>query len=115
MPNRKQIVLINPPVVEIPKSQIFVTTIPLGMAYIAAYLNKNGFKVILIDALGLAIEKRSDWKNLKLRGLAFKEIIERIPRESEIICISANFTSQHPLYTGLVSKLRKTFPEKKIV
>ncbi len=116
MEYNKPIVLINPPVAEIQKSQIFVTTIPLGIAYLAAHLIKHGFKVKVIDALGLAIEKRNDWKHgLKLRGLTIEEIVGRIPDESELICISTNFTTQHMVYADLVSKLRKFFPDKRIV
>jgi len=116
MPYKKPIVLINPPVAEIPKSQIFVTTMPLGLAYIASCLEKNGFNIKLIDALGLAIEKTSDWKHgLRLRGLTIDKIIAAIPSESEIICISANFTSQHKVYVDLVSRLREAFPKKKLI
>ncbi len=116
MQYKKPIVLINPPVAEIPKSQIFVTTIPLGLAYIAAYLIKNGLNVKLIDALGLAIDKSSDWKHgTRLRGLTVEEVIASIPKESDFICISANFTPQHSVYLAMIAGLKNAFPEKKIV
>jgi len=115
MQNKKQIVLINPPIAEIPKSQIFVTTIPLGLAYLAAQLIKNKFEVKVIDGLGLALNKRTDWQNLKLRGLTIKEIIAKIPKDTEFICMSANFTPQHKLYLDLVKSLRKNFPKSKII
>jgi len=116
LPYNKPIVLINPPVAELPGSQIFVTTMPLGIAYIAAYLLKKGFRVKVIDALGLGLEKVSGWKHgLRLRGLTIGEIVKSIPNESELICISTNFTSQHKVYIDLVSRLRERFPKKKII
>ncbi len=115
MQYKKPIVLINPPIAEIPKSQIFVTTIPLGLAYLAAQLMKNGFEAKVIDALGLALKKRTDWQGLKLRGLTVKEIIAMVPKETEFICMSANFTPQHKLYLDLVLSLRKAFPKSRII
>ena len=51
----------------------------MGVAYLASYLTKHGYPVQVIDALGENPEQTVSFrKGSFLRGLTFKEIIDRI-------------------------------------
>ncbi len=116
MTYKKPIILINPPLVSLPGNPTFWCVLPLGLAYLASYLIKSGFNVKVIDALGLGMDKKSDWKDgSKIHGLTIKEIVASIPSESDFIGITTNFTSQHSIYSILISTLKNVFPEKKII
>ena len=92
----RKILLIQPPAfANIYKTDIN-PNIPLGIAYIAAMLEKEGYEVKILDALveGWEKEERVDKKMIRV-GLSFEEIEERIRDFSpDIVGVSNLFTAQ---------------------
>jgi len=74
-----KICLINPPVL-IPKNWKGLTRVfqPLGLAYIASALEKNGHEVIIIDALAEDWKSTHEYKGKKYNGMSFEAISDRI-------------------------------------
>ena len=116
----KQVTLINCPILEFKDNATFgskqALSIPLGIAYLAAYLRENGIKVNLIDGLGEKINQTNSWnQQFNLIGLTIDQIITKIPKETHIIGISVNFTPQRQIYFALIKKIKELFPKKMIV
>ncbi len=88
---------------------------PIGAAYIAAYLRENGHNVQFIDALGSGMEIFSKRYEATLRGLTSKQIIERIPKDIDIIGITNLFSHAWPLVRDLAQKIKRLYPDIPIV
>ena len=89
-----RILLINPPHVQ-PKGQYpRIVFEPLGLAYIAACLEKDGFQVEILDTIGEGFENRTKLENNKeLVGLSYCEIRQRINEyKPGLVGISIHFT-----------------------
>lgn len=109
------VVLINPPQI-FSKSQIVAgVTPPLGPAYIAAVLDKNGYKVKIIDGLGEKPEQFTPYHGFTIRGLTFQEIIRQIPAKVDLIGISNLYTFAFPLVSNLAKEIKSHFPNIPIV
>jgi radical SAM superfamily enzyme YgiQ (UPF0313 family) len=108
--------IINPPQI-FTKSQIAAgVTPPLGVVYLASYLIKHGYPVQVIDALGENPEQTVSFKKGSyLRGLTFKEIVDRIDSDSRLVGISNLFTFAYPAVEELCQEIHRQYPEKKII
>lgn len=86
---------------------------PLGLAYIAAALEKAGNVVTVIDAFGEAplSRHRTAWPDFDAMGLDIPEIVDRIPPGTQGIGISAMFSQQWPHVAALVAALHARYPE----
>jgi len=91
----KKVLLIQPPFTierTIPKG----AQPPLGLAYIAAILEQNGYIVNIIDAIveGFDSDAKVDEKRIRY-GLSFNELKERIRKSSpDLVGVSCPFTIQ---------------------
>jgi radical SAM superfamily enzyme YgiQ (UPF0313 family) len=90
-----QILLINPPR-EVPQQADFP---PLGLAYIASFLNRNGIKTCVIDAASFS------WKRLK------NVIIEKAPSIVGIPC----WTLERGQSFKVARLVKEVFPQVKII
>ena len=65
-------------------------TPPIGIAYLAASIRAAGHDVKVIDAIGEAIEQVYYFgrKNLYVNGLTRQEILDRVPADTQIFCVS---------------------------
>lgn len=93
---KKTICLINPPSI-IPRDVVFSSVYePAGLAYIAAVLEQNGFKVFILDALILGWNRYTQLeRGRKLVGLTYEEIKAYVKQVSpNIVGISALFSIQ---------------------
>jgi anaerobic magnesium-protoporphyrin IX monomethyl ester cyclase len=81
---------------------------PLGLAYIAAVLVKNGHDVEIIDALGIAHKKYTYYKdNIYIRGLNVNDIVEMIKnRKPELIGISNMYSFAYPIVNEIVDAIK---------
>lgn len=111
-----KIIIINPPCLDRRSNYTSAATMPLGIAYLAAYLKKNGIDVKIIDALGEAIDRirRYDDK-FDIIGLGFDEIVRRVDHDTDVIGISANFSVQQRLLLNLLRTLKNAFPKTTII
>ena len=109
------VVLINPPQIYT-KSQIVAgVTPPLGPAYLAAVLDKHGYKVKIVDALGEKPDQFTQHGDFTLRGLTYQEIIKQIPREPDLIGISNLYTFAFPMVSSLAKEIKSYYPHIPIV
>ena len=90
-----KVLLINPPQTFYPGSDLPAGNLPLGLMYIAAVLQKNGYQVEILDAFmtgATCEEKVGDEVTI---GLPFDQITKEIGnRKPDIVGIAGPFTSQ---------------------
>jgi anaerobic magnesium-protoporphyrin IX monomethyl ester cyclase len=90
-----KVLLINPPQTFYPGSDLPASNLPLGLMYIAAVLQKNGYQVEILDAFmtgATCEEKVGDEITI---GLPFDQIAKEIgSRKPDIVGIAGPFTSQ---------------------
>lgn len=111
--------IVNPPGIKTFSSiQMQTPNPPIGSAYIAASLKKAGIPYKCIDAVGegmdiiTAYSQRSD---MKMQGLTYDQIVERIPKDSDIIGVSCMFSTLWPITRELSVKIRESFPNAVLV
>ncbi|CAD6490159.1 MAG: B12 binding domain protein [Candidatus Argoarchaeum ethanivorans] len=86
--------LINPPQTFFPGSQPVVAGLPLGIMYIAATLENNGYDVEILDTL-IADFKPRKKGDVKYCGMPWKNIKEEIKQSKpDIVSITNPFTAQ---------------------
>ncbi len=103
------ITLINPPIIDRKYNFTYSVNLPLGLAYIAAYLLKKKVDVKVIDAVGTGINQRRDYKkNYSIIGLSNNEIIKRINKKSKLIAITVRYSTQHNVVMQLIKEIRKS-------
>lgn len=122
------IVLIRPPLV-MPYSAVTTSlgVPPIGIAYLASSLKKAGHQVRVIDSFGEAVDKFTPYRDsgtrstnlghsrLFINGLTKKEIVKRIPDDTEIIGVSCMYSNEW-LYSKLVIKtIIKKFPSLPLI
>ncbi|RJR49566.1 MAG: radical SAM protein [Desulfobacteraceae bacterium] len=92
-------------------------TPPIGPAYLAGSLRKAGHAVAIVDAVGEAPSKISDLFNgtMLATGLGIEEMVERVPRHTDVIGISCMFSHEWPYIRLLIESLRHAFPSVLIV
>lgn len=88
---------------------------PLGLAYIAAALEKVGERVVVVDAVGEAPVQFTAYFKGFLVGLRLEEIVERIPADAEAIGITAIFTHEWPIVVRLVDLIKRARPETPVI
>jgi len=91
----------------------FVSTIsmpPIGLAYIAASLREAGHEVRVVDGPGSAPRKFFNFNDIRIRGLTNKQIVEKIPRDVQVVGVGCMFTSHWVLVRELLKDIRQAFP-----
>lgn len=115
--NKKPITLIKPPIVFSKNAYSTPITMPIGLAYLAAALDKAAYPVKVIDSPGLdldCIQLTLDGK-FKLQGIDEQESIKMIDPESDIIGISIMFSQEWPYVRKYIEKVRQARPNAIIV
>ncbi len=111
------VTLIKPPIIFSKNSYSAPLTMPLGLAYVAAVLEKAGYRASIIDCPGVAvdhIEFTSDGR-FKVQGLSEDESIKLIDPGTDIIGITIMFSQEWPHARNYINKIRTAFPKAKIV
>jgi anaerobic magnesium-protoporphyrin IX monomethyl ester cyclase len=111
------VTLIAPPIYFSKNSYSTPLTMPLGLAYLAAVLEKAHYRVKIVDCPG------SDANNLyytpngrfKVQGLDERRSIDLIDRETDIIGVSIMFSQEWPQVRDYISRIRQAFPHAKII
>ena len=87
---------------------------PLGLAYLAGSLEAEGIKTSAVDAVGEAVHQYTvlpEYKNALLHGLRTEQIVERIPKNSQIIAVSCMFSVEWPFVQPVIEAIRAAFPD----
>ena len=111
-----KVLLINPPN-SIPQNSDFVINIfqPLGLAYVAAMLQKNNINVEILDALALGFDQEHRLGKKKLIGLNYQNIKQKIQASNpDIVGIGTPFSFQ-ALEAHQVAKIVKEVNPRIIV
>jgi len=91
---------------------------PIGLAYLASTLDKNGFQVQVIDAVGESPSQNSlvaEYSGVYRLGLDFEEIVRRIPSSVGLIGLSCMFSQDWPIHRELINLIRDRFPNVLII
>lgn len=114
---RAPIVLIRPPAAFSAKAYSTPIIMPIGIAYLAAVLERAGYPVQLLDCATEALDRirLSENGRYKIQGLSAEETVARIPPEAPILGVSVMFSQEWPLIRGFVRRLRESFPNARIV
>ncbi len=92
---------------------------PLGPAYVAAAARAAGHRVVVLDALGEALDRFSPFPStageLVLQGYPVDEIVARLPDGLDVLGISNLFLHEVGLLRALLPRLRARFPHLPIV
>ena len=109
--NEKRVITLCRPFVVIPKtSYSSPVTLPLGLAYVGAVLDKAGYQTKIIDATGeqQPVKIRRSQDNLyNLQGLSPNEILEKIDSNTFIFGISLMFSSEWAAHRKLIEDIKK--------
>lgn len=90
----------------------------IGIASIAAYIKKFGYKVEIVDSIGEGLNRVwpiPDFPGYVCQGLTFEEIVDRIPPESKVIGFSGMFSGEWPMLRCLINRVRQHFPDALLV
>ena len=109
--NDKRLVTLCRPFVALSKTSYSTpVTLPLGLAYVAAVLEKAGYNTNIIDATGeqnpIKIRRSRD-DAYNVQGLSSSEIIERINPETFVFGISLMFTQEWVLHKPFIEEVKK--------
>ena len=117
--NDKRVITLCRPFVVIPKtSYSSPVTLPLGLAYVGAVLDKAGYQTKIIDATGeqQPVKIRRSEDNLyNLQGLSPNEILEKIDSNTFIFGISLMFSSEWAAHRKFIEDIKKKYPKIIIV
>ena len=87
---------------------------PIGLAYMAAYLKRENYKVTVVDSIGEAPGQtypgEGSGRHLVYYGLRLDEVIAKVPVDADIIGISVMFSLHWPMAKHLIKQLRSRFP-----
>jgi len=88
-----RILLINPPLSGSLNSGIFTVKVPLGLAYIAGYLEKKSYKPEILDCMAYYENIEKIDKDKYRIGLSEKDIIEKIKMfKPDIVGVACGYT-----------------------
>ena len=113
----RTVTLIKPSIIFSRNSYSTPLTMPLGLAYLAAVLEKAHYPVKIIDCPGNDvghIQLTQDGR-FKVQGLDEEESIKRIAPETDVIGISIMFSQEWPHVRNYINKIRRAFPRATIV
>ncbi|MBI4698018.1 MAG: cobalamin B12-binding domain-containing protein [Nitrospirae bacterium] len=109
------ITLISPPQV-FTKSQVTAGVVPpLGLLCLASYVKQHNIDVKIIDSVGNKFSQYSSYSNITLRGMSFQEILDEIPDDTNLIGVSALYSSAHLVLKELIRLIKQKYPAKKVV
>jgi radical SAM superfamily enzyme YgiQ (UPF0313 family) len=90
-------------------------SLPLGLAYIAAVLRRDGHEVRVLDSLSLAPGRMQPEGDIWRLGLSPEELVERIGDDVGAIGITSMWSYSWPIVRRLIHLIRARFPAVPIV
>jgi len=111
------IVLVRPPGVLPFTAQNAVLEIPpIGLAYLAACLAKAGHRVRIIDAFGERPSQLiNDADGYTINGLTAEEIVERIPRDVDLVGVTCMFSNSWLYCRRVIAQIAAAFHDVPII
>jgi radical SAM superfamily enzyme YgiQ (UPF0313 family) len=110
------IVLIRPPSMLPGTAQNAVLEIaPIGLAYVAASLERAGHRVRVIDSFGEAIGQLTAHDGFVTNGLTADEIVKRIPRDADLIGVTCMFSNSWLYCRRTIAAIAEAFPDVPLI
>lgn len=107
-----KIALIAPPWIF--KEEVEFVSQNLGLGYLASYLEVKGHQITIIDSLieglGTCLPLKTKYTEALRWGLSDEEIVNLIPKDSELIGITAPFTDSRFVVNPLSRIVKDSFP-----
>jgi len=103
------VTLIRPPSLTSPNAFVEDAVPPLGLAYLGASLRQAGHHVSGIDAVGEALDRWhwvEGWPGAIAHGLSIDEVVDRIPKDTELIGLTCMFSLEWPHTSRLLAAIR---------
>ena len=111
-----KITLVNPPITATDVRRLPQLQPPLGLAYVAATLRRDGHEVRAVDGVGEALGRYSPFRHgYFAHGLTIEETVDRIDPDSDVIGVGIMFSNFWPLSKDLVAAIRRRFPRTVIL
>jgi hypothetical protein len=106
----RKVLLLNPPTILKESWAEDVYSFPLGLAYIAAVLEKDGIEVEIVDCFVEGVSRRIKIDDRLIRvGMSDEEITEEIARRApDLVGISVQFSCQLASALHVNSLIRRT-------
>ena len=111
-----KVCLINPQRLLELNTPTLKSTPPLGLAYIAAVLKKEGHEVSVIDAIAenpkhiFAFDEQ-----ISVNGMNYESMIAMIPADVQVIGFTFMFSNNWLLYRQLIDMVGEAFPKAKVI
>lgn len=105
------ITLINPPMISTYDGDFYLGrkgAPPLNLAYLASIIVNAGHDYEVIDAM--ACTDRSTFNGWTIYGISLQSIVEKISSETDVVGITAMFTSEWALVRELSKLIKKKLP-----
>ena len=107
--------LLNPPCLTARGSlSYFEGAPPLGLAYIAGALRAAGHRVVVVDALGEAVDHYTPFPcsqgQLVAQGLTIEQIVDRLPADLDVLGVGNLFLHEVRFLQALLPRIRARFP-----
>jgi radical SAM superfamily enzyme YgiQ (UPF0313 family) len=90
----------------------------LGLAYVAGYLRKFGYRVEILDgtAEGLnCVLPFRDHPGFQIQGIEPEELVARIPEDTDVVGFTSMFSSEWVLLRQIILAVRERFPDALLV
>ena len=116
--SKLRVALVRGPIVSTARSVNNEATPCIGLAYVSAYVRAHGYVPTIVDAIGEGLNRY--WslpahRGYVCQGLAFEEVLARVPRDTDVIGFSAMFSGEWPVERELITAMRREFPKAVIV
>lgn len=116
--SKLRVALVRGPIVSTARSVNNEATPCIGLAYVSAYVRAHGYVPTIVDAIGEGLNRY--WslpahRGYVCQGLAFEEVLARVPRDTDVIGFSAMFSGEWPVGRELITAMRREFPRAVIV
>lgn len=108
------IALVRGPLVFSSRSINNEATPSVAFAYLSASLMQAGHSVTWVDAIAEGLNRvweLEDYPGYSAQGLTFDEVIERIPKDADVIGFSGMFSGEWPILRDLIIRIRANHPE----
>ena len=114
---QRVITLIAPPIYFSKNSYSTPLTMPIGLAYLAAVLEKSNYPVEIIDCPGLDANNifTSTDGPYKIQGLDEEKSIAMINPHTDIIGVSIMFSQEWPQIRNYINRIRQAFPTATLI
>ena len=111
----KSILLIRPPERFLPHRSWPMVSLPLGLLYLAAAIEKKGYRAEIIDGI-MPLGDRFEGAGENFFGITFEEMKRRVSREDfDIVGISAQYTFQWANALKMARLCKEVNPSCKVI